>query len=79
MSTPILFPPPGFDDLSTDKKIDYLAMLWDRITPPATIDVPEWHREVIAERLRDLDLDSNSDDEWDVVWKRLRERLQTRR
>ena len=80
MSTPIPFPPPGFDDLSTDEKIDYLALLWDRITtPPATIDVPEWHREVIAERLRDLDFDPNSGDQWEVVQKRLRQRLQTKR
>jgi putative addiction module component (TIGR02574 family) len=76
MSTPIPFPPPEFDDLSTDEKIDYLALLWDRFTTPAaTIDVPEWHREVIAERLRDLDSDPNGGDPWDVVQKRLRERL----
>ena len=68
MSTPIPFPPPGFDDLSTDEKADYLALLWDRITTlPAAIDVPEWHREVIAERLLDLDSDPNSGDQWDVV------------
>jgi hypothetical protein len=29
-------------------------------TTSATIDVPDWHREAIAERLRDLDLDPNS-------------------
>ena len=39
----------GFDDLSTDEKIDYLALLWDRIiTRPTTIDIPERHLEVIA-------------------------------
>jgi putative addiction module component len=66
--------------LSTDEKIDYLALLWDRITTrPATIGVPEWHREVITERLRELDTDSNSGDQWDVVQKRLRERLETKR
>ena len=76
----IPFPPTGFDDLSTDEKIDYLALLWNRITtPPTTIDVPEWHREVIAERLRDLDSDPNSGDGWDVVQKRLRQRLKTKR
>jgi hypothetical protein len=38
------------------EKIDYLALLWDRLTTrPATIDVLEWHREVIAEGLRGLD------------------------
>jgi hypothetical protein len=78
--TPIAFPPPGFDDLSTDEKIDYLASLWDRITTrSATIDVPNWHREVIAERLRHLDFDPKSGDQWDAVQKRLRERLETKR
>jgi hypothetical protein len=53
MPTPIPFSPPGFDDLSTDEKIDYLALLWDRITTPtAAIDVPESHREVIAKPAR---------------------------
>jgi hypothetical protein len=76
MPTPVPFPPPGFDDLSTDEKIDYLAVLWNRITTrPRTIDIPEWHREVIAERLRDLDSDANSGDQWDVVQQRLRDRL----
>jgi Putative addiction module component len=80
MPTPIHFPPPGFDDLSTDEKIDYLALLWGRTTTrSATIDAPEWHREVIAERLRDLDLDPNRGDQWDVVQKRLRERFGTKR
>jgi putative addiction module component (TIGR02574 family) len=76
MSTPILFPPPGFDELSTDEKIHFLALLWDRITTrSATLDVPDWHREVIAERLPHLDLDPNSGDQWDAVQKRVRERL----
>jgi hypothetical protein len=50
--------------LSTDEKIEYLASLCDRIsTRSATIDVPDWHREVIAERLRDLDSAPNSSDQ----------------
>lgn len=80
MSIPIPFPPPGFDDRSADEKIDYLALLWSRITTrAATIAVPQWHREVIAERLRDLDLNAKSGDRWDVVQRRLRERLGTKR
>jgi putative addiction module component (TIGR02574 family) len=80
MPTFIPFPPSEFDDLWTDEKIDYLASLWDRIsTRPATIEIPGWHQEVIAERLRDLDSDPNSGEPWDVVQKRLRERLDTKR
>jgi hypothetical protein len=33
------------------------------------------HRQVIAERRRDLDSDSDSGDQWDVVQQRLRDRL----
>jgi hypothetical protein len=80
MPTPIPFPPPGFDDLSTDEKIDYLALLWDRSTTPiATIDVREWHREVMTERVRHLDSDPDRGDPWDVVQTRLRERHETKR
>ena len=76
---PIPFPPPGFDELSTHEKIDYLSLRWDRITTrSATIDVPDGYREVIAERLRDVDLDPNSGDQCDAGQKRLRERLGTK-
>ena len=61
MPTPNPLPPPGFDDLSTDEKIDYLALLWDRITTPtATID--SGTEKAIAERVRDLDSDPDSGD-----------------
>ena len=50
---PVSFPPPGFDDLSVDEKIDYLQSLWDRIAAtPVTIPVSGWHREIIDERLK---------------------------
>jgi putative addiction module component (TIGR02574 family) len=77
---PIHFPPPGFDDLSIDEQIDCLELLWERIaTSPAPVAVPEWHREVISERLRDIESDPNSGDEWEVVQKLLRDRLKTKR
>ena len=80
MSTAIPYRPPGFDDLSTDENIDYPALLWERITTrPEPIDIPEWHREVSTERWRDLDSDPSSGDPWDVVQKRLRERLEKKR
>jgi Putative addiction module component len=60
MPVPIHFPPPGFDDLSIDEKLDYLELLWERIaTSPEPVVVPEWHREVISERLREIESDPN--------------------
>lgn len=80
MPVPIHFPSPGFNDLSIDEKIDYLKLLWERIaTSPEPVVVPEWHREVISERLRDIESDPSSGDQWDVVQKSLRERLETKR
>ena len=41
MANPVPLPPPGFDDLSVEEKIDYLQSLWERIAAsPETIPVP---------------------------------------
>ena len=45
-------PPPGFDDLPVEERIDFVQSLWDRIaTTPEQVPVPEWHRRIIRERL----------------------------
>jgi putative addiction module component (TIGR02574 family) len=73
MSQPVPLPPPGFDELSVDEKIDYLQSLWDRIAAtPETVPVPEWHREILAQRLTDLEPNPDAGDDWDVVPERLR-------
>ncbi len=52
MPKPVPLPPPGFDEMSVDEKIDYLQSLWDRIAAtPETIPVSDWHREILDERL----------------------------
>ncbi len=46
-------PPPGFDELTIDQKLDYVQSLWDRIAAkPETVPVPEWHLDLIEQRLR---------------------------
>src|SRR5262245_55179752 len=79
MAKPVPLPPPGFDDLSVEAKIDYLESLWDRIAAtPETIPVPEWHREIIDDRLKDLDANPNGGESWEVVKERLRKNLDYR-
>ena len=79
MAKPVPLPPPGFDDLSVDEKIDYLQSLWDRIAAtPETIPVPDWHREIIDERLKDLEADPDAGDSWEVVQERLRKKFDSR-
>lgn len=52
MSKTVPTPPPGFDDLSVDERIDFVQSLWDRIAEtPEQVPVPEWHRRIIRECL----------------------------
>jgi putative addiction module component (TIGR02574 family) len=52
MSQALPLPPPGFDALSVDEQIDYVQSLWDHIAArPEDVPVPDWHREILAERL----------------------------
>jgi putative addiction module component (TIGR02574 family) len=79
MAKPVPLPPPGFDDLSVDEKIDYLQSLWDRIAAtPETVAVPDWHREIIDERLKDVEADPGAGDSWEVVHDRLRKKFDHR-
>ena len=80
MPNSLPLPPPGFDQLSVDEKIDYLQALWDRIAaPPGSIPVPEWHREILDERLKDDQDEPARGDSWDVVQERLRRTLEDNR
>jgi len=52
MSKIVPTPPPGFDDLPVDEQIDFVQSLWDRIAATSEqIPVPEWHRDILRERL----------------------------
>ena len=52
MTRPLPIPPPGFDELPTDEKVRYVETLWDRIaTAPDDVRVPDWHRQLVNERL----------------------------
>jgi putative addiction module component (TIGR02574 family) len=45
-------PPPGFDELTPEEKLDYLQELWEHIsTRPEDVPVPEWQRKLVRERL----------------------------
>ena len=79
MPKPVPLPPPGFDDLSVDEKIDYVQSLWDRIAAtPETVPVPDWHRDIIDERLKDLQANPDAGDNWEVVQERLRKKFDSR-
>lgn len=76
-SAPI--PPPGFDDLSVEEQLDYVQSLWDRIAAdPKRVPVPEWHREVLAERLKAYRSNPSEGRDWGDVRDRLQQQLKGR-
>jgi putative addiction module component (TIGR02574 family) len=52
MAKAIPNPPLGFDDLTVSEQIEYIQALWDRIAAsPEQVPVPDWHEEILRERL----------------------------
>ena len=76
MTKQVTIPPAGFDDLTVEEQIDYVQSLWERIAAtPDQVPVPDWHREVLDERLKDYEANPDAGESWDVVRDRLRDKL----
>lgn len=68
-------PPPGFDELSVEEKLDYVQSLWDRIAAkPEAVPVPDWHLQVIDERLAN-EAHFRAGRSWDEFREELRTKL----
>lgn len=79
MASKIPNPPPGFDELSVAEKLDYVQSLWDRIAAkPETVPVPDWHLEVIDERLAKSQK-PGAGRSWDELREELRAKLRQRK
>lgn len=79
MAQKIPNPPPGFDELSVEEKLDYVQSLWDRIAAkPEDIPVPDWHLRVLDERLEN-EGDSRAGKSWDEFREELRAKLRERK
>jgi putative addiction module component (TIGR02574 family) len=80
MARTLPIPPPGFDDLSTDEKLEYVQSLWDRIAArPEDVPIPDWHREVLEERLKAHRANPAAGRPWDEVRAEILNKLQSRR
>ena len=70
MARALPVPPPGFDSLSIEERIDYVAALWDRLAASAdAVPVPGWHLEILEQRLAEPEADGRS-------WAEVRSTLQ---
>lgn len=77
MAQPAL-PPPGFDELSPDEKLEYIQALWDHFAEhPEDVPVPDWHRQVIAERLGAYRRGEMTARPWSEIREELLARLRT--
>ena len=68
MGNALPLPPPGFDELNINEQIEYVQALWDRIAAKEDrVPVPDWHREILDERLADLQANPNAGRPWEQV------------
>jgi putative addiction module component (TIGR02574 family) len=68
MNHSLPIPPPGFDELPIEEKVQYVEALWDRIAAaPEDVPVPDWHRQLVSERLAEYRSDPRAGRPWREV------------
>lgn len=76
MAKTLPVPPPGFDDLSIDEKVDYVQTLWDRIAAtPEELPIPDWHKQIVSERLASYRASPEPGKTWEQVRGELEQKL----
>ena len=76
MAQTLSIPPPGFDELSIEEQLDYVQTLWDRIAAhPDAIPIPDWHRQVLNDRLAAYRNNPTEGRSWDDVRDELLQQL----
>ena len=69
-------PPPGFDALTIEEQIDYVQSLWDHIADrPEQIPVPDWHKQILDERLSSYRANPNNGKTWEEFETELLQKL----
>ncbi len=68
MAKMVSIPPPGFEDLTSDEKVQYVQDLWDYVVADASkVPVPEWHRRILDKRLAEYHAAPNEGKPWPQV------------
>ena len=76
--------PSGRDEPEEDPRHELVCLLqlrargvlpFEYFARSETVPVPAWHREILDQRLKDLDANPDAGDSWDVVQERLRRKL----
>jgi len=61
------------ESMSAVEKLKVIESVWASLTSPEDIPVPDWHREVLAERSRRLESGDSTTSSWEEAKKRLNE------
>ena len=80
MPDSVPLPPPGFDDLPVEDRIDYVQSLWDHVA--ASVDqapLHQWQQAILEERLAAHRRAPDEAQPWEEVIDRLQVRLRSRR
>ena len=76
MSSKLPLPPPEIDDMLPDDENDDDQALWDHITAgPDKVPVPEWHLDLLRERMERYERDGMEGITWEELEKELLEEL----
>src|SRR3990172_3128015 len=65
MAETLRVPPPGFDQLPVEKKVEYVETLWERIiAAPQEVGVPDWHQQILRDRSAEYRKDPKAGRPW---------------
>jgi hypothetical protein len=75
MSSPIRFPPQGFEGLSKAEQLAYLAELENYVELPEDGDIPEWHKKLLDERMAKYEAEGFKGTPWEEFKRELDQEL----
>ena len=68
MENALPLPPPGFEGLSPEEKIEYVQALWDHISADIEkVPLAKWQEQLLDERLADLEKNPGDGVPWSEV------------
>jgi hypothetical protein len=75
VSHPSFAPPPGFDELSTDAKVDYVNLLWERVFVHDNPQSPDWHRDLVRAELQAQQDAPDATEDWTAARQGILDRI----
>ena len=61
--------------LPINRRLELMEALWDSLSAtPELVPVPDWHREVLEQRLAEDDTDPSPGEDWSQVRRRIENR-----